>query len=283
MDWTHPIAGAERAWVDVGGHRHAVVRAGAGTPLLLVHGIMTYSFIWRRLFSELAQHHSVTAVDLLGCGESDKPLDISYGLAARAERVAALIGALGSGRVHLIGHDLGGGIGQLAAVRFTDRIRSLTLLNSVAFDYWPVQPILGLRAPVLRKAMMATLDLGALSLLVRRGLHYPERATPELLALFRRPFQTAEGRRALLHFARCLDNRDLCRIGDRLAHLKLPTLIVRGDADRYLEETSSLRLSATIPGARLERIPTAGHFLQEDEPELLTRVILAFVRSVDER
>jgi pimeloyl-ACP methyl ester carboxylesterase len=221
----------QTACMTVGGHRMACVRAGAGEPVLLVHGITTYSFIWRRIIPLLQDRFDVVAPDLLGCGASDKPLDVSYALRDHADRLREFIVGLGAGPVHFVGHDLGGGIGQIVAVRYPELLRSLTLVNSVAYDFWPVQPIVAMRTPIIRQFMMAAVDVGAFSLIVRRGLHHKGRVTPELMSCFMQPLSTAQGRKAFLHFARCLDNHDLTGIADGLRRLAVPTLIVRGDAD----------------------------------------------------
>lgn len=262
----------------VEGGRLAYRRSGAGDVVLLVHGITTYSFIWRRVMPLLvAAGYDVIAVDLLGCGDSDKPLDLSYSLTAHAGYLEAFLAALGVGKVHFVGHDLGGGIAQIFAVRHPERLHSLALVNAVAHDFWPVQPIVAMRTPIIRQIMMAAVDAGALKLIVKRGLFHKERLAPELMELFMKPLRTSEGRKAFLHFAQCLDNRDLVDIAPELRRLALPVLIVRGDADVYLNSGIAERLHAEIPGSRLERIATGGHFIQEDEPDQLARLIADFV------
>jgi pimeloyl-ACP methyl ester carboxylesterase len=129
----------------------------------------------------------------------------------------------------------------------------------------------------MRELLMAAVDLGAFELIVRRGLFHKERVTPELMEHFMKPLQSREGRKAFLHFAHCLDNRDLMEIADRLAEVNIPVLIVRGDADVYLSAGICERLHKEMPQSRLVRIPSAGHFIQEDEPEILARTILEFL------
>ncbi len=263
----------------VGPHRLAFVRAGKGDPVLLVHGITTYSFLWRNVIPSLAEAFDVIAPDLLGCGDSDKPLDVSYAVRDHADRLHDFVLGLGLRRVHFVGHDLGGGIGQILAVKYPDLIRSLTMINTVAYDFWPVQPIIAMRTPIIRQIMMAAADAGAFKLIVRRGLHHKERATPELMALFMKPLRTAAGRKAFLHFAHCLDNRDLTSIAAQLRRLRVPVLIVRGDADVYLSPRIAEQLHDQIAASRLVRIATGGHFIQEDEPAWLARTVLDFLEE----
>jgi len=254
-------------------------REGKGEPVLLVHGITTYSFIWRKVIPLLSKDYDVTAVDLLGCGDSDKPLDVSYAIKDHAERLHEFVTRLGLGKFHFVGHDLGGGMGQIFAVRHPEMLSDLTMLNTVAYDFWPVQPIIALRTPIVRQFLMASFDLGTFKLVVKRGIYHKERVTNELMDLFMRPMQTGEGRKAFMHFAKCLDNHDLMEIEDELRRLKIPVLIIRGDADPYLGATISEKLHREIPGSRLVRIPTGGHFMQEDEPERIAGEMIAFFRG----
>jgi pimeloyl-ACP methyl ester carboxylesterase len=265
--------------VEVEGHRIAYRRLGEGTPVLLLHGITTYSFLWRNVAPELATRHDVIAADLLGCGDSDMPLDVSYSLADHARRFAGLVRALDLGRVHVVGHDLGGGIAQILVTRHAECVASVSVVNTVSFDFWPVQPIIALRTPVIRQFLMALLDVGAFQRVVSRGIYHKERVTPELMELFLRPLRSPAGRKAFLHFARCLDNNNLTAIASDLAGVTAPFLILRGDADLYLGAANAERLHATVPGSLLHRIATAGHFIQEDEPGWVASEILEFLAA----
>jgi pimeloyl-ACP methyl ester carboxylesterase len=259
--------------VRVQGHQLAFQRQGQGPPVLLVHGITTASFIWRRLAAGLARDFDVVAVDLLGCGDSDMPLAEDFGIRRQVELLEALAGELGFDRFAMIGHDIGGGITQRFAVDHPERLRAAVVVNGVAYDYWPVQPIIAMRTPIVRQLAMATLDLGALQLIVKRGLFHRDRATPELMDLFFRQMRTALGRKSFLHFAACLDNQDLTSIAGALQQTRVPFLVIRGMDDVYLSGEIALRLHREIPASELLEIAEAGHFIQEDQPE---RLLAAF-------
>jgi len=259
---------------DVAGHHLAYSqRVGTGSTILLVHGITTYRFIWRNMIPRFPPDFNVIALDLLGCGDSDKPLDVSYSLKQHAIRLKEFMDVLGIDKCHLVGHDVGGGIAQVFAVNNQDKLHSLTLLNSVGYDFWPVQPIIAMRTPILRKLAMASLDLGTLKLIVKRGLYYKGKVTDELMEYFWYPMKTVEGRKAFLHFAKCLDNQDLLEIESALTKLMVPTLIIRGDADVYLSGAIAQRLNEGMPGSKLVVLEMGGHFIQEDIPEEVAGII----------
>jgi len=259
--------------VFVGGHPMAYTRMGRGEPVLLVHGILAHSFVWRDLLPRLAERYEVLAVDLLGCGDSTMPMNLSLSLKAQADYLAELILWLGLGKVHFVGHEVGGAIGQVLAVRHPKTVRSLNLVNSVASDLWPVFPLNSLRTPFLRHAILSLLDAGLSSWLVRRSLSHLEKVTSELMDEFHRPLQTLVGRRALLHFASCLDHRDLVALEPELRRLTLPVNIVWATHDRCLPPATPERLAAIFPGSTLRRIDGAGHLVSIDEPARLAEVL----------
>ncbi len=266
---------------SIAGQQIAYHKSGAGDPLVLVHGITTYSFVWDLLIPHLQPHFSVYRFDLLGCGDSAMPLDQSYALVDHAERLAELLAQLQIERPHLVGHDLGGGIAQIFAVRYPAKLRSLCLLNPVGYDHWPVQPISIMRTPVIRQLLMAIVDRRLFRIAIERGLYDKQKLTPELLERYWKPLATAQGRKAFLHFAKCLDNRDLTAISGQLQSIDLPTLILWGSADPYLSEEIVERLHREIPGSRLQRCATAAHYLMIDEPEWVAEQIRQFLQELD--
>ncbi len=266
-------------YAEIEDFKIAYHRYGQGQPMLLVHGITTYSFIWRNLLPKLSNEFDVIAIDLLGCGDSDKPLGVDYSLSAQTEVIRKFLDKLDIQKVNFVGHDIGGGIGQIFGVKYPDRLLNLVLINTVGYDYWPVQPITSMRIPIVRQFAMAALNFGLLRNLVGLGLFHTERVTDELMSLFRKPLRIKKGKDGFLHLASCLDNRQLMDIENNIRHLEMPVMIIRGDSDIYLSSEISERLHSDIKNSKLERIKTAGHFIQEDEPDMLSNLIINFSRE----
>src|SRR5437867_11806223 len=104
------------------------LRDGVGPPLLLLHGLLGYSFSWRYAIPALARHATVHAVDMLGVGFSDRPRGRDCCLRATAERLLCFLAAVGTADCDLLRPSLGGAVAMLRARRATARLRSLTLL-----------------------------------------------------------------------------------------------------------------------------------------------------------
>lgn len=111
--------------------------AGQGEPLLLLHGFPSASWDWRYLWAPLAQRFRVIACDMLGFGDSAKPLDHRYSLLEQADLQQALLAHLGVGApVHLLAHDYGGSVAQELLARHHEGladVASCVFLNSGLF------------------------------------------------------------------------------------------------------------------------------------------------------
>lgn len=136
------LSGESRS-VDVAGTRVHYRFAGADGPVVLIHGWPTTCELWREQIPLLAQHHRVYALDLPGFGGSARPAGLySFGLLAQV--VVGFLDCLGLDRVSLVGHDLGGPIALLVALRHPARVDRLVVLNTTPYPKLPsmVRPLL---------------------------------------------------------------------------------------------------------------------------------------------
>jgi len=264
--------------ISINDHELVYYEAGEGTPILFIHGISTYSFIWRKIVPYFLREYRVIVVDLFGCGNSDKRIDISYSIENHAGYMNILMGQLGITKYHLVGHDVGGGIVQIMSVKYPEKILTTTMINTVAYDFWPVQPIIAMRTPFLRQLAVATLDIWTFKSIIKRGLFHNSSYTPELIELFKKGISTKESRKSFLHFAACLDNCNLMDIAEELHNSEMPYLVIRGASDAYLSTAITQKLVDNLKNVKSLVIPTAGHYAQEDEPEIINREIYQFIK-----
>ncbi len=127
-----PGEGVEECWMDFDGARMRYLRAGAGPPLILLHGLMAYSFSWRYTMPALAPYATVYAPDLLGSGFSDRPR-IDHSMRATALRVLSFAERLGLSSFDLLGTSRGGAVAMCAAAESVDShtVRRLVLVCPV--------------------------------------------------------------------------------------------------------------------------------------------------------
>jgi pimeloyl-ACP methyl ester carboxylesterase len=256
-------------FVDLDGARlyyYAAGTRGTGEPVVFLHGFATSGHLWSDVVSLMPGGHRLVVVDLLGHGRSDPPSGRALTLRAHAERVGALLDVLGVASACMVGHGVGGGIAQSLAVHSPARVSRLALVSSVAFGGWATRDVVLARAtlPITRHLPPAWL-LSMVRTELERGYDDASRASHSI-DKYVRPFATVEGRDALVRHIRALDARETSALGPALAGLTCPATIVWGAQDPFLSLSLGRRLAAAIPGATLELVPGARHFLPEEAP-----------------
>jgi 2-hydroxymuconate-semialdehyde hydrolase len=265
--------------ISVEGQEIAYTRTDETPTVVLLHGIPTNRHLWRAVTPELsARQCGWIAFDLVGYGNSSKPESIDIGVRAQANFIAAALHQTGWQGGTVVGHDIGGGVAQLLALDPSLAISRMVLVDSIAYDSFPEPGIARLKDPVWDAILGAEdFDLKrGFAKGLRQGVAKSELVTPELVAQYERPFAGVAGREAYLRAARALRSEDLeARIAD-IEALKIPVLLVWGAKDHFQPLSYGQRLADALQNARLEVVETAGHFLPEDEPARLGKMLADF-------
>ncbi|MEO0760239.1 MAG: alpha/beta fold hydrolase [Pseudomonadota bacterium] len=277
----HADFAARQRRITLEGVAHAPVEIaytdlGAGAPLILMHGIPTWSYLYHPVIERLAERHRVIAPDFIGHGMSDRRDMFDRSLVAQRAMVLGLTDALGLERVTLVGHDTGGGVALIMAVENADRVDRLVLSNVVAFDSWPIADMLALADPGWKAksaAEMRAFLMGGF----RDGLSRPGRLTDEFAEGIMAPYLDAAGRLSLIRNASGLNTSHTTMLTDRLGAIAAPTLLVWGVDDPWQPVGDARRLAATIPGARLVEVAGASHWIPQDAPEDWLAAVLPFL------
>lgn len=181
--------------VDVEGLSVAYRRAGAGEPVVLLHGWPTSNHVWRHSLHALADAgRRAIAPDLPGFGASDKPPAAPYTLDRQARMLEKFLAAIGVENAALVMHDLGGPIGLLWAVRHPGRLERLVMLDTIVFprNLPPLRALLaGMRVPGL--GSLAVRPAGLL-LIFSLGLARGHRLDAGSLDAYREPFACGDAR-----------------------------------------------------------------------------------------
>jgi pimeloyl-ACP methyl ester carboxylesterase len=249
---------------------------------VLLHGFGTSSFLWRDVAPEIAAaRHTAIALDLLGYGESDRPLDTDFGISAQIEYVGRTLTALRVPRADVVGVDLGGAVALGLAAAHPERVSHLVLVNSLTADSTPADDVRALQRNTARFVLrVATGILGASPLLrplLEGSVADRAHMSWRLVARYLAPYVGQDGVRHLLALAASVSAHDLAATPPSAVHA--PTLVIRGDADKWLEDGVAERLSAAIPDSRLVRLPGVGRLVPEEAPEHLAGLILDFVEG----
>lgn len=275
---------ADQLRVPVGPGAMHVERYGhGGTAVILIHGFATSSFLWRHIAPSITDAgHTAYAVDLFGHGESDRPFDADFGIAAQAEYLDAAMTALRVARALLVGVDIGGDIALRLAATRPERVEKMILINTPAFDELPAKDITQMQRNTARFAVRTTRGiLGAAPLVeavLRKSVADPEKHMPtRLIARYLAPFVGKDGTSHLLALATAISGEDLEDVDLRNIHV--PTLILWGDEDPFVDGRVADKLTNALPDGRLVRIPGVARLLPEENPEYLTELLLDFMKK----
>jgi pimeloyl-ACP methyl ester carboxylesterase len=252
---------------------------GTGTPMVLIHGLLVNGNVWDRMVPLLAAQGRCIVPDL-PLGSHSLPMNKGADLSAPgiARLIAEFMERLELEDVILVGNDTGGALCQLVAANHPQRVGRLVLTTCDAFENFPppaVRPLL--TALKLPGALAATSVMGKLRLVRRAAFKaMPLTMQPipdEQVKSWVAPLSNKGIRADLATVVRGIDPADTLAAAERLRDFDRPALIAWGAEDRLFPFSDAERLAATLPNARLERIPNARAFVQLDTPERLAELI----------
>jgi 2-hydroxymuconate-semialdehyde hydrolase len=264
----------EKKRVNLSGGDLAYVDEGEGPAVLLLHGFPTSSHLWRDLVPMLAPRCRVLAPDLLGYGDSEKPVEPeALTVRSQAAVMRELITALEVEEVAIVGHDIGGGLAQLLALEGDGK--TLVLIDTISFDSWPIEGVRMLQAARDDQVDQEFVS-GVAGMALELGMSEPERLLDEDRAEFLRPWLAEP--LALIRAARAIDGVGLVGTEERLAKVEARTLVLWGEDDPYQPAELAERLGEIMPGATVALIPGSSHYVTEDAPEVVLPLISEYLR-----
>jgi pimeloyl-ACP methyl ester carboxylesterase len=279
-------------FVSVNGIRLHVCEAGpvGGPAVVLLHGFPEFWYSWREQIRFLADRgFRVMAPDLRGYNLSEKPGRVGdYGVEQLVGDVIGLIEQTAGGRAALVGHDWGGVIAWFAAMRQPERIEKLIILNAphpAAYLRELRRPSQLLRSwyalffqlPWLPERVMRRNDFAALRSLFRDG---PARKSPTREADVQRYVEALAhpgALTAMINYYRAALRGGRSTLQRQIVPIQIPTLLIWGEHDRYLVPELADGLERWVPDLRVERLKNATHWVQNDEPDEVNRLLAEFL------
>lgn len=263
--------------VSVNGMRIFYREAGAGEPILLLHGNPNSSYLWRKLIPRLARFGRAVAPDHYGFGKSDKPADADYSVPGYARYLEGFAAALGLDRLHLVVHDFGGPFGLGFAIAHPHRIRSLVIMNTIFYSDYEWHPLAKIwRTPEAGEQWMAGWTRERFIKGRLGALKHPENLTPADLDAYYEPIADPAMRTAVLNLYRNTTPSEHPEWEAGLKRLRVPALIIWGRQDPYIPLETAERFHRDLEGSSLFILDDAGHFVQEDKPEEVAQLVESF-------
>lgn len=264
-NWTDRQRTAE---VTVDGHDLDVAYVDAGTenhgpPVVLLHGIPTWSFLWRHVVVSLAEERRVIAPDLLGYGNSSMPDGFDRSIRAQEVMLSGLLDIVDAAGIDLVGHDIGGGVALRFAAHELDRVRRLVLSNAVAYDSWPIDLVVEVGLPTVPKENPEAIDG-----LIGAAFSEEFMASPpdeDFVEGMQEPWDSEEGRLSLVRNVISLNTNHTTEIDPR--DITAKTLLLWGADDVAQPLSNAERLAEDIGDAEVVALDGATHWVMEDRRE----------------
>jgi 2-hydroxy-6-oxonona-2,4-dienedioate hydrolase len=265
-------------YVEADGLPTRTLRAGAGEPVVFLHGTSGHLEAFSRNIVAHAASYDVHAIDMMGHGYTGQP-PYPYEIPRYVEHLMAYLDAVGVERAHIVGESLGGWVGARAALQAPERIASLQLLcagGTVA------NPEVMARIDSSTRQAVTSDDVD----LTRRRLQLlmadPADANEELVEvrhrIYHQPGFVAALDRLLALQTMEVRQRNLLTT-DHLAAIGQPTLIVWGRSNPFGEVPEAVAMQAAIPGSVLELFEDCGHWPQHEQAERYNALSLAFLAA----
>ncbi|WP_440006142.1 alpha/beta fold hydrolase [Halomicrococcus sp. SG-WS-1] len=294
--WTHREA-------SVDGIRLHYVEAGdADDPLVvLLHGFPEFWYSWRDQLPALADAgFHVVAPDMRGYNASEKPHGVSaYGMDELVGDVVGLLDHFGSDAAHVVGHDWGGVVAWEVAIRYPERVDRLGALNAPHPGRFrevvrtPEQLrrswyMFAFQVPWLPEALLGSRDCAAVPEMLRGSAANPDAFDERDLRRYREAACRPGALGATINYYRAAFRDEVRRevgalLGGRRESptVAVPTLLVWGERDPALGTELTEGLDRWVPDLRVERLPDASHWVQNDRPERVNELLTGFLRTAE--
>ena len=266
--------------------------AGEGDPVILLHGNPTSSFLWRKVIPGVAGEGRVLAPDLIGMGRSGKP-DIGYRFVEHARYLDAWFDALALERVTLVGHDWGGALGFHWARRHPDRVAAVAFMETIVkpttwseFPEAAREMFQGFRTPGTGEQLVLEQNMFVEAVLPASMLH---QLTDEEMDAYRAPFLEPSHRLPTLTWPRELpidgEPADVVELVDSydewLASSEdVPKLLLTFEPGAIMSEPVVRWCQENIAALEVANAGQGIHFVQEDQPEAIARIVSEWRRRV---
>ncbi len=257
--------------------------------IIMLHGLGDEADTWRHVFLPLSEDYHTLAIDLPGFGRSDQP-DVSYTPQFMMDAVVQLMDHLNISSSIMLGSSLGGILAHGLAVFHPKRVKGLILIGGALLQPEPMQDwgLRLMRVPLLGEWLYTRLRKDPEAAFASLGnVYYQLEKLPEADRefLFNRVNQRvwSDGQRCayfstLRNLSPWVKNIQ-SQLPDRLNHLDIPTLVIRGEFDHLFSDHNAEEIIKIQPRTKKAFIPIVGHLPHQEAPEAFLKVTKSWLQN----
>ena len=265
------------SFLETGTLRIHYLHAGAGKPLILIHGGGMWLYSFRHNIPALCGAFSVYALDMPGYGFSSMHGNhASMKIDTMRGALWAFMDGLGIERASILGHSWGGGWALDFALAHPQRVDRIVLIDSGGLDANDVPEWEILKLPFIGRFLLGLLTPGMIRRRLERSFFRTGCVDDAMVREVRLPFRLPANRRAQANVARGLSWKETEQGLGEITH---PVLLIWGDHDKYLDVSLSGRFKARIRDIQVEIIEDCGHSAHEEQPETVNRLVSEFLEK----
>lgn len=274
------LADPNGAFVQIDGEMlYYVHEPGTGQAVALIHGFGGSTVTWQETIPALADAgYDVYALDLLGFGLSDKGWTGDYSHAAQAQRVVQWMDATGIDRAVIVGHSMGGNVAVHIAAAYPDRVDALVLVDAAILTNSEFNvPEFLLDLPFVRRWAQIGLRrvvMPEFENLLADAAYNDGAITPELTEAYKRVLYTPDWDLGLMGIIRDSDHN---RLPVPVSTIRVPTLILWGEQDTWVDPADGERLDEQIPNSERVVFAGAGHLPMHEVPDEFNAAVITFL------
>ncbi len=270
---------AKGKFVTVDGKKVHYIEKGNGAPLILIHGFLYHTVMWKKNIDALAEKFKVYAIDLWGFGYSERLPQLDYGFPLFGRQIKGFMEALGIPRATLVGQSMGGGIAVYVAAHYPDKVDRLILVDPAVIPYPDTIVATIYKLPGVGEFLNSLPgDFVMKNNLKNFWFYDPRKVTDEYAAEVLQPLCIQGSHEALMYILRNVLKEPLVEKEARqLAQTNLPILLIHGREDKAVPLNRSRALNKLWKSSRLVIFERSGHSPEEEHPEQFNRVAMEFL------
>ena len=285
-------------YVEVNGSKmHYVDTGGKGTPIVMLHGQPTWSYLWRNVIPYLEDNHRVIALDLIGFGKSDKP-NLAYTVKNHADYLAGFMDALALDDVTLVVHDWGSFLGFDYTARNPNRVKAIAFMeallpfeNIMEYPLKPAPEPTNPRSYATFVKQVKTQGLGE-KMIIEDNIFLtqmlPRTLSADELDAYLEPFTQGKNRLPMLQLPRSLvtDGQSPAYVASSFTSfipflkqkIDLPLLMLTVTPGAIGTEWQVNWVKEHLPRTEIVAVGKGIHFIQENEPDNIGKAVASWMK-----